>query len=485
MKHLEGWEPVIGLEIHVQLSTKSKHLQLGSQIALATSLTPTSIRSAQDNLAPFPSSTKMQLLKQSNLAAPSEPKSSPFSANSTENRTSIPIAPATSKSPNFTIRSSSAAPSVAEVEGKIMTFAINHAHLEDDAGMLKHFTSFAGVDYNRAGVPLIEIVSEPCIHSPKEAVAYAMAINAIMHYLDASDCNMEEGSLRIDANISVRLRGEKKLRNKIEIKNMNSFSNMELAIDKEIERQIEIYEANPDAIIRSGTYRFNVETGENILMREKEMAEDYRYFPEPDLLPLILTDEYIETIRAALPELPHQRFKRYTEELGLSLYNASLLIADKKLCDFFEQGLEYTKNAKNLCNWITVEFIGRLKEKNLSLEKSGIASSHIANLVAMIDDGTITGRMAKEIADEMVASPGKDPREIAANNPKYKPLEDLSAIEPIVDAVLQANPQSIADYKEGRTKALAFLVGQIMKQTKGMASPEIVNRLLLDKISKL
>lgn len=481
MKDLGGWEPIIGLEIHVQLNTQSKIFSLAANRfgdEPNTNIDP--ICTGQPGTLPV--LNKAAVAKAVQFGCAVGAKISPVSQFDRKSYF-YPDSPRNFQITQFSDPIVIGGTVSAEVEGEIMTFEIHHAHLEDDAGMLKHFTSFAGVDYNRAGVPLIEIVSDPCMHSAKEAVAYASTIRSIMLYLEASDCNMEEGSLRVDANISVRRYGEKKLRPKIEIKNMNSFSNMEIAINKEIERQIRLYEETPNLQIQSGTYRFDVEKQDNILMREKEGFEDYRYFPEPDLLPLVITNEYIETIRAALPELPHQRFKRYTEELDLSLYNAALLIADKKLCDFFEQGLEYTKNAKNLCNWITVEFIGRLKEKNLSLEKSGLSSQNIAHLVALIDSGTITGRMAKEIADEMVAAPSKDPREIVEGNAKYKPLEDLSAIEPIVDAVLEANPQSIADYKEGRTKALAFLVGQVMKQTKGLASPEIVNRLILSKIN--
>ena len=258
---------------------------------------------------------------------------------------------------------------VADVGGQTQHFAVNRAHLEDDAGMLKHFTTFAGVDYNRAGVPLLEIVSEPCMHSPKEAVAYAMAVKAIMQYLDASDCNMEAGSLRVDVNISVRKKTETALRNKIEIKNLNSFHNMELAIESEIRRQIRAYTAKPHEEIPKGTYRFDPDRKETILMRQKEEADDYRYFPEPDLPPIILTEAYIQAIKAALPELPHQRFKRYVSEYLLPIGSASILINEKKLADYFEEALKVCNSPKNLCNWITVEFTGRYKDTGNSLPR--------------------------------------------------------------------------------------------------------------------
>lgn len=375
---------------------------------------------------------------------------------------------------------------LAEVDGEEKSFAINRVHLEDDAGMLKHFGNFAGVDYNRAGVPLIEIVSEPCIRSSKEAVAYAMAIRAILQYIDASDCNMEEGSLRFDANISVRKQGEMGYRKKAEIKNMNSFSNMLLALESEIKKQIKAYTDNPhlppEQVISQATYRWDPDKKETILMRKKEYAEDYRYFPEPDLVPIVLTDAYIDEIRKSLPELPLQRERRYINELGLSPDSAFVLTSDKPLADYFENALNHCTNARALCNWIIVEFAGRFKETGKSLVSSGIQSYQVGKLVALIEQGTITGRIAKSVADDMVTSPGKNPEEIVKENPDYQPLGDKAAIEPIVDQVLAENPQSVEDFKKGRDKAFAFLVGQVMKLTRGKAAPQLVNDLIREKI---
>jgi aspartyl-tRNA(Asn)/glutamyl-tRNA(Gln) amidotransferase subunit B len=377
---------------------------------------------------------------------------------------------------------------IAEVDGQEMQFAVNRVHLEDDAGMLKHFPTFAAVDYNRAGVPLIEIVSEPCMHKPSHAVAYAMAVKAILEYIDASDCNMEEGSLRFDANVSVRPKGEKGLRNKIEIKNMNSFSNMEMALEAEVKRQIKEYTQHPDKphkeVIQQSTFRWDPEKKEPVLMRRKEYADDYRYFPEPDLVPIVLTDAYIEEIRRHLPELPLQRERRYVNDLQLSAHNAFVLTSEKKLADYFEEALKHTAQARSLCNWIVVEFAGRLKESGKSLINSGIPAVHLAKLVNLIEKGTITGRIAKAIADEMVAQPGKDPEQIVHENPDYQPVHDSSEIEPLVDKVLAENGQSVLDFKAGRDKAFGFLVGQVMKLSKGKASPQLVNELLLKKIKE-
>lgn len=376
---------------------------------------------------------------------------------------------------------------VAEVEGVEMEFKVHHVHIEDDAGMLKHFPNFAGVDYNRAGVPLIEIVSEPCIHSPKQAVAYAMAVKAILQYIDASDCNMEEGSLRFDANISVRKKGEKGLRTKTEIKNMNSFYNMEKGLESEIKRQIRLYEhhadKDPKEVIHQETYRWDPEKQDIVMMRRKEFADDYRYFPEPDLPPIHLTADYIEEIRKALPELPLERERRYVNQLGLSPDSAFFIVSEKKLADFFETALTHCTNAKSLCNWIITEFSGRLKEAGKPLWETAITPHHVGKLVGMIDKGTITGRIAKTIADDMVANPGTDPEAIVAANPDYQPVHDLGEIEILVDQVLGANQQSIEDFKAGKDKAFAFLVGQVMKLSRGKASPQVVNDLLKSKIA--
>jgi len=217
-------------------------------------------------------------------------------------------------------------------------------------------------------------------------------------------------------------------------------------------------------------------------MRKKESAEDYRYFPEPDLVPIVLTDAYIEEIRKSLPELPLQRERRYINELGLAPDSAFVLTSDKPLADYFEKALEQCTNARTLCNWLIVEFAGRFKETGKSLVSSGIQSRHVGKLVALIEKGTITGRIAKSVADDMVTSPGKDPEEIVKENPDYLPLGDRAAIEPIVDQVLAENPQSVEDFKNGRDKAFAFLVGQVMKLTRGKASPQLVNDLIREKI---
>lgn len=481
------WETVIGLEIHVELNTKSK---LFSSAPNRFGDEPnTNINEVCLGMpGALPVLNEAAVRKAVQLGCALGAKVNHFS---TFDRKSYfyPDSPRNFQITQYENPIVSGGTVIAEVQGKELSFAVNRVHLEDDAGMLKHFSNFAGVDYNRAGVPLVEIVSEPCMRSPAEAVAYAMATKAILQYIDASDCNMEEGSLRIDANVSVRKMGEKGLRNKIEIKNMNSFSNMQMALEAEIKRQIRLYteEPNtpPEQVISQATYRWDPDKKEAVLMRRKEYADDYRYFPEPDLVPIVLTEEYIEEIRQKLPELPLQRERRFVEDLGLAPDAAFFLTSDKLLADYFEQALQICGNARSVCNWIIVEFAGRYKETGKTLLTSGIPSAHVGMLVRMIDDKTITGRMAKEVADEMVAQPEKSPEEIVAANASYRPVGDLAIIEPIVDEVLRENAQSIEDFKKGKDKAFSFLVGQVMKRTKGQATPEVVNQLLKSKIENM
>ncbi len=475
----ENFEPVIGLEIHTQLSTRTK---LFSRTSYKFGNEPNTnigvVDTGQPGALPVLNGEAVKKAVLFGLAINAK-----ISRNSRFDRKSYfyPDCPR-----NFQITQFDEPIIVGgevTVDGK--TYQIEKAHLEDDAGMLKHFSDFAGVDFNRAGVGLIEIVSTPCMRSPKEATAYATAIRAILQYIGTSDGNMEEGSLRIDVNVSVRPKGSTELRNKVEIKNMNSFSNMELAIEAEIRRQVKAYQAHPhmdlDKVVPQSTCRF--ENGKIIVMRIKESAADYRYFPEPDLPPLVLSEEYIENIRSKLPELPQARYIRYTEKLGLSEYFSSLLVNDKRLSDYFETGLKNCKSAKALCNWVCVEFVGRFKDSGKHLAQSEILPERIAELVNLVEEKAITGRMAKEIADLMVEDPKKTPREIIDANPHFKPMDNTGEIEALVEQVLKENPDSIEKYHAGRDRAFNFLVGQVMKLSKGQAAPHIVQEILKKKLS--
>lgn len=481
------WEPILGLEIHAELNTKSKLFSVApNRFGDEPNTNITEVCTGQPGSLPVLNKEAVRKAVQFGCAINANvAKFSKFDRKSYF----YPDSPRNFQITQYDQPIILGGTVIAEVDGVEKAFAINRVHLEDDAGMLKHFTNFAGVDYNRAGVPLIEIVSEPCMHSARDAVSYAMAVKAILQYLDASDCNMEEGSLRIDVNISVRPQGEKGFRNKTEIKNMNSFSNMELAIEAEIKRQINEYTRHaqlpPKEVIKQSTFRWDPESKQAVLMRSKEYAEDYRYFPEPDLVPIVLTDEYIEEIRAALPELPLQRERRYTFQLGLSTHSAFILTSDKPLSDYFEEALRICPNARSLCNWLIVEFAGRFKDTGKSIVTSGIPSAQVAKLVNLIDQGKITGPIAKAIADDLIANPTKDVSHIIAENPNYQPVHDLKEIELLVDQVINGNKQSVIDYKSGRDRAFGFLVGQVMKLSKGKASPQIVNDLLHKKLQEV
>lgn len=482
-----NWETVIGLEIHAELNTKSKLFSVApNRFGDEPNTNITEVCTGQPGALPVLNKEAVRKAVQFGCAINAKiAKFSKFDRKSYF----YPDSPRNFQITQYDEPIVIGGTVVAELHGHEISFAVNRVHLEDDAGMLKHFPNFAGVDYNRAGVPLIEIVSEPCIHSPQEAVAYCMAVKAILQYIDASDCNMEEGSLRVDANISVRPKGEKTLRNKIEIKNMNSFSNMEMALEAEIKRQIREYtnhpNKNPNDVIHQATYRWDPEKKETVIMRRKEQADDYRYFPEPDLPPVVLTDAFINQIKEDLPELPLQRERRYVKEFGLPPDTAFLIVSDKPMADYFEEALKISGNARSLSNWMVVEFAGRLKDSGKTLLEYGIPSAHVAKLVKMIDAGTITGRIAKAVADDMITAPGKDPEEIVKANPDYQPVHDTGEIGLLVDQVLAANPSSIADFRDGREKAFAFLVGQVMKLSRGKASPQVVNELLKEKINKM
>jgi len=479
--HRQGWEPVIGLEVHAELNTKSKLFSPArNRFGDSPNTNIDEVSLGLHGALPVLNKEDVRKAVQFGLAVKSE-----ISLWSRFERKSYfyPDSPRNFQITQFEYPICKGGVVTALVDGVERDFEITRTQLEDDSGMLKHFTSFAGVDFNRAGVPLIEIVSEPCIRSSKEAVAYAQAIRAILDYLEASDCNMEEGSIRFDVNISVRKIGEKGLRNKTEIKNMNSFSNLELAVEHEIDRQIALYQNNGE--VTQSTVRWDPELKKTILMRSKEDAEDYRYFPEPDLPPVVVTKEFIEEVRKTLPELPLQKERRLVEEFKLTPATAYLIATDKKLAHYFEEALQVCLEPRLVANWITVEFFGRLKEIGKSIYESGISSRNVGELVEMIVKGTITGKIAKSVADLMMERPTVSPKILVSENPDFQPVSDVSQLSIIVDEVVKANTQSVIDFRAGRDRAFGFLVGQVMKRTKGSASPDIVNELLKAAIQRV
>ena len=370
-----------------------------------------------------------------------------------------------------------------EVDGQEKRIGITRLHMEEDAGKLVHqgnimTTPYSLVDYNRAGVPLIEIVSEPDMRSPEEARAYAEKLRAVIQYTGVSDCRMEEGSLRCDANISVRPVGQKELGTKSEIKNMNSFRALQRALAYEVERQIGVLESGGQVVQETRTW--DEARGITLSMRSKEQAHDYRYFPDPDLVPLVLDPQWIDFIRQSLPELPDQRRARYVQEFGLPVYDAGILTLTKEMSDFFEQTIQQYDNPKAVSNWMMGEMSRLLNAGGMEIVQCKIKPAQLASLLKLIDKGTISGKIAKTVFEEMFAS-GKDPEAVVQEKGLVQ-ISDEGAIAAIVDEVIAANPKSVEDFRAGKEKAIGFLVGQVMRATKGKANPELVNKLLKEKL---
>jgi aspartyl-tRNA(Asn)/glutamyl-tRNA(Gln) amidotransferase subunit B len=360
------------------------------------------------------------------------------------------------------------------------TINITRAHLEEDAGKSIHdeFEGFSAIDLNRAGTPLLEIVSEPEISSAKEAVAYMKAMHQLVTYLDVSDGNMAQGSLRCDANVSIRKKGEKELGTRTEIKNINSFKFIEKAINFEIKRQIKILE-NGEKVTQE-TRLYDSSKDETRPMRSKEFANDYRYFPEPDLLPVIISDEEIQKIRDEFPELPREKETRYQEEFGLSVYDAQIIASSKSMADFFETALQKTKNYSLLSNWLIGEISAYLNKEQIEINESKLTPDIVAVLINRIDDQTISGKIGKSIFEEMCTN-GSSPDEIIKSQ-GLEQISDDGAIEEIIMTVINENPAQVEAYLAGKDKLFGFFVGQVMKLTEGKANPNTVNSILKDKL---
>lgn len=368
-----------------------------------------------------------------------------------------------------------------EVDGKTKRIGITRLHLEEDAGKLTHVDGgYASlVDFNRVGTPLVEIVSEPEISSPEEAKAYLEKLRAIMQYCEVSDVKMEEGSLRCDANISLRPWGQKEFGTKAELKNMNSFRGVQRGLEYEQFRQAEVL--NEGGVIVQETRRWDEAQGKTFSMRGKEQAHDYRYFPDPDLVSVHISEEWKEAVRATIPELPDARKARYTSEYGLPDYDAAVITASKPLADFFEDSLNYTKDAKSVSNWIMGDLLGYLNANNLELSQVKITGQGLGEMIGLIEKGTISSKIAKTVFKEMLES-GKLPAQIVEEKGLVQ-ISDEGAIKSIVEQVVANNPQSVEDYKAGKQKAIGFLVGQVMKESKGKANPALVNKLLVEVLN--
>ena len=371
-----------------------------------------------------------------------------------------------------------------EINDNQKKIGINRIHMEEDAGKLVHQgdniarAEYSLVDCNRSSVPLLEIVSEPDMRSAEEARVYLEKLKAILEYLDISDCKMEEGSLRCDANVSIRPRGQRTLGTKTEIKNMNSFRSLQRAVEYEIERQIDAKEAG-EPIVQE-TRGWDEVTGVTLSMRSKEEADDYRYFPEPDLPPLRIDRAWVEELQQQQPELPAARKERFIQDYGLPNYDAEILTNSRALADFYEASCSLYPNPKVVSNWVMGELLRLLNAENLEITQSRVTPERLAEMLQLIDKGTISGKLAKTVLEEMFKT-GQPPQAIVQAKGLVQ-ITDESALTIVVDQVLEANPKVVEDYRKGKGKALGFLVGQVMKQTRGQASPEVVNRLLKTRL---
>ncbi|WP_457677027.1 Asp-tRNA(Asn)/Glu-tRNA(Gln) amidotransferase subunit GatB [Thiolapillus sp.] len=477
------WETVIGLEIHTQLTTNSKIFS-GASIAFGAEpntqaclvdlgfpgVLPVLNEAVVKKAILFGTAIEAEIARRSvfarkNYFYPDLPKGYQIS------QFELPIV----------------GPGHVDIllgEGQSKRIGVTRAHLEEDAGKSLHedFHGMTGIDLNRAGTPLLEIVSEPDMRSAREAVAYAKKIHQIVTYLGICDGNMQEGSFRMDANVSVRLKGDDRLGTRTELKNLNSFRFLEKAINFEVERQIDVIESGGEVVQETRLY--DPQKDETRSMRSKEEANDYRYFPDPDLLPLVIEEAFIEETVKDMPELPEARRQRFEEQYGLSAYDADVLTATRAAADFYEAVVAVAGDAKLAANWMMVELYGALNKAGLELAESPISAGALGGLVLRIADNTISGKIAKTVFEEMWES-GK-PADTIIDEKGLKQITDSGAIEAIVDEVLAENGQQVENYRNApedkQPKMLGFFVGQVMKKSQGKANPKQVNELLREKL---
>ncbi len=473
-----SWETVIGLETHVQLSTKTK---LFSRASTAFGASPNTNVNLIDCGLPgvLPSVNKEAFYKAIRFGMAIDAQINQTSIFDRKNYFYADL-PKGYQITQMDLPIVLGGSIDIQLEESIKTINITRAHLEEDAGKSIHdeYDGFSAIDLNRAGTPLLEIVSEPEISDAKEAVAYMKAMHQLVTYLDVSDGNMAQGSLRCDANVSIRKKGEKELGTRTEIKNINSFKFIEKAINFEIKRQIKLLE-NGDKVTQE-TRLYDSSKDETRPMRSKEFANDYRYFPEPDLLPVVISDEEIQKIRSEFPELPKEKEARYQDKFGLSAYDSQIISSSKSMADFFDAAAEKIENYSLLSNWLIGEISAYLNKEQIEIHKSKLTSDNVAMLINRIDDQTISGKIGKSIFEEMCLS-GSTPDEIIESQGLTQ-ISDDGAIEEIIMTVISENPSQVKAYLDGKDKLFGFFVGQVMKLTAGKANPKAVNSILKDKL---
>jgi aspartyl-tRNA(Asn)/glutamyl-tRNA(Gln) amidotransferase subunit B len=473
------WEPVIGLEIHTQLKTKSKIFSGAATAYGAEANTQAcAVDLALPGVLPVMNRDAARMAVKFGLAVNAEINQASVFARKNYFYPDLPKGYQISQL-DLPIVGKGEINIV--VNGEKKTIGITRAHLEEDAGKSLHedFHGMTGIDLNRAGTPLIEIVSEPDMRSAAEAVAYLKSIHSLVRYLDICDGNMQEGSFRCDANVSIRPRGQQELGTRTELKNINSFRFVEKAIEFEIERQIDILESGGSIVQETRLY--DSEKNQTRSMRSKEEANDYRYFPDPDLPVMELDDADIDAIRAELPELPDARCQRFMSDYKLSDYDAATLTSSRELADYYEQVVTcLPQQPKLAANWVNGELAAGLNRDNLAITESPVTAEMLGGLLARIDDNTISGKIAKEVFEAMWNGEGSADDIIDQRG--LKQISDDSAIEPVIDEILSSNPGQVEQYKGGNSKLLGYFVGQVMKATQGKANPKQVNELLRKKL---
>ena len=475
------WEAVIGLEVHVQLSTKSKLFSGAStNFGALPNTQACNIDLAMPGVLPvlneevLKMAVKLGIALNANINSPTSfARKNYFYPDSPKGYQISQMDKPIVESGYLDI----------ELENEtVKRIGVTRAHLEEDAGKSLHedFEGQSGIDLNRAGTPLIEIVSEPEISTSAEAVAYLKSIHSIIRYLEISDGNMAEGSMRCDANVSVRKKGTTKLGTRTETKNVNSFRFVEKAIQYEINRQINELESGKT--ITQETRLYDSQANTTRPMRSKEYANDYRYFPEPDLLPVILEKEFLESVSKSMPELPNEKRLRFQENYELNDYDSRLLVADRELANFFEEVVKKSNSPKLSVNWVMGEFLAELNKNNLPINKSKISAKQLGTLIARIEDSTISGKIAKDVFEKMWSS-SKDADEIIKEE-GLQQVTDLSKIESMVEKVINDNPDQHQKYLSGKDRLFGFFVGQVMKESQGKANPSQVNEILKKKLKK-
>ena len=476
--YAENWEAVIGLEIHVQLSTKSKLFSGAStNFGALPNTQACNIDLAMPGVLPVLNEEVLKMAIKLGKALNADINSPTSFARKNYFYPDSPKGYQISQMDKPIVESGYLD---IDTENGVKRIGVTRAHLEEDAGKSLHddFDGQSGIDLNRAGTPLLEIVSEPEINTPQEAVAYLKSIHSIIRYLEISDGNMAEGSMRCDANVSVRKKGDTKLGTRTETKNVNSFRFVEKAIQYEIDRQINELESGNQIIQETRLYDSQANTTRP--MRSKEFANDYRYFPEPDLLPINLEKEFIEEVMATMPEMPTQKKIRFVSEFNLSEYDADLLAADKDLADFFEAVLKVSNSPKLSANWIMGELSAELNNENLSINDSKITSNQLGQLILRIEDGTISGKIAKEIFEKLWSSDNEVDEIIQGEG--LEQVTDDKEIESMIDKVINNNPEQLEQYRSGKDRLFGFFVGQVMKASQGKANPKQVNDILRKKL---